>query len=152
MGRFTVFLDTNSIIANSYKIDSSPIINHFSKSELIEFVLSQVVIDEVIKNHQKEQNRVLADLEKLRREGSRYGVKILRHIGQTNVAEELNKTLIQLKVNVIDIHQAELNLIYQKAFELRKPFKNKNEKESGGIKDAIIWSSFLSYLEKNKTY
>ncbi|KGP77433.1 PIN domain-containing protein, partial [Paenibacillus sp. MAEPY2] len=144
MGRFTVFLDTNSIIANSYKIDSSPIINHFSKSELIEFVLSQVVIDEVIKNHQKEQNRVLADLEKLRREGSRYGVKILRHIGQTNVAEELNKTLIQLKVNVIDIHQAELNLIYQKAFELRKPFKNKNEKESGGIKDAIIWSSFLS--------
>ena len=68
MAKYKVFLDTNSIMSNSYKLSSSPIVKHFVKSELLEIVLSQVVIDEVVKHNDLDQNKVIDALKKIKRD------------------------------------------------------------------------------------
>ncbi|MBD3843175.1 MAG: DUF4935 domain-containing protein, partial [Campylobacterales bacterium] len=151
MSTFTVLFDTNSIISNKYKIITSQLLSRYIKSELVEVLMTEVVFDEIVKHFASDYQSILDSLEKERTEASKLGIGLTLTVSPNNFEQRLQETIKENNIKIIPIEQADVRSIYSKAFELQKPFKNKKGKESGGIKDAIIWNSMVNYLSNNTT-
>lgn len=149
MDRHLIILDSNAIIGNNYTLDI-PSINSFVINKFNVIAISDVVRKEVISNYKKEQLHAFKKIEEALEKGEKLGIKYSSEPVNTYDFEmEFNDWVDKLNINIIGFNEADLEFILNKAIALEKPFKNKNSKESGGIKDAIIWSSLLNYLSEN---
>ncbi|MGG4548273.1 PIN domain-containing protein [Rossellomorea marisflavi] len=148
MDRYLILIDTNAIISANYKI-TSPALKEFLRNKYHKIVISQVCFDETIRSIVKKKESVKKDFEKVVKDAMRYGFSVDEDIlGESNLEIEFNREISDLNFNVLGIQEADLEFIYKKSMGLKKPFKKKNEKESGGIKDNIIWSSYINYLKE----
>lgn len=149
MSGFTVFFDTNSIIANKYNIIPSQLLARYIKSGLVEVLMTEVVRDELIKHFAIDYQGILERLEKEHAEARRLGVDLHYSIESNNFEQKFEEIIRENNIKIVPIELASVRSIYSKAFHLKKPFKNKQGKESGGIKDAIVWESMVNYLSNN---
>lgn len=147
MDRYLILVDTNAIVSSNYKI-SSPILKELLKNGYHKMVISQVCIDESIRNFERKREKSLVDLENAIKEAKRYGIKINKPVIDYNVDpnKTLSEEILELQIKVLRKEMADLELIYRKSIELKKPFKRKNDKEGGGFRDNLIWGSYLTYL------
>ncbi|MFL1674435.1 PIN domain-containing protein [Paenibacillus dendritiformis] len=147
MGKNLVFIDSNAIITNNYSLITPRIVEFVNSGNKI--VVSEVTIEEVIKHYNKNQKVQVRKLEEIKRELDRYGVHYsFNKVSETDINERFNEELTRLSVETLSNSRANVDFILSKALNLKKPFKAKNDKESGGVKDALIWNAILSYSKE----
>ncbi|WML49171.1 PIN domain-containing protein [Neobacillus sp. PS3-34] len=148
MDKHLILLDSNAIISANYRINS-PLLTDFLKSGYNKMAFSEICLDESIRKFTQKQSEAMEAVVAALKELERRGVNVKFNIVEMEKIEDsLAKEIHDLKVIIIDKNRADLDFIYQKAMKLKKPFKNKNGKESGGVKDNLIWSSYLNFLKE----
>ncbi|QSO52347.1 DUF4935 domain-containing protein [Alicyclobacillus curvatus] len=153
---YVIILDANAIIAAGYRINSSPTIKPFITSGDNKIVIPSVVRDEVLNNYTRDNEDFLQNRDALQSMARRLGVRInIDADVQRDFPHDFDSEIRELGVDIIDISQADIALILRKAQNVEKPFKKKHQgnnryKEAGGVKDVIIWSLILSYLENKR--
>lgn len=146
MQRVLILVDTNALIAANFKI-ISPVLKEFLRNKFHRMVVSQVCIDEAFRKLYRHTDKIKSDFINLIKDARRYGFDVSEEfLGDSKLVDSFNNEVLDF-INVIRIDLADLKFIYEKSLNLEKPFKKKNEKESGGFRDNVIWSSYLRYLE-----
>lgn len=147
MNRHLILVDTNAIISSNYKI-SSPMLLDFLKNGFNKMVISEVCLEEAFKNYSKRQEEAIEKVNTAIKGLGKKGIKHELIYEKIDIQESLDKEVDSLNITLIPRNKADFDFIYKKAMECKKPFKFKNGKESGGIKDNIIWSSYVNYLKE----
>ncbi|MBD1222774.1 PIN domain-containing protein [Virgibacillus halodenitrificans] len=144
--RYVVFIDSNAIIGNGYKINSTAIKAFFKENQL---VIAQPTFDEVTKkyiNHQEEQEKALMNHVK---SAEKFGLKVDFEIkDKLDIEPRLSSELNALNCKLLSMENVDIEAIYQKSLYLEKPFKEKRGKEAGGFRDALIWDLWIYYLKE----
>lgn len=144
--RYLIFIDSNPIIGSNYSIMNAHI-KDFVKS-YNKIAISQVTIDEVIRKYNINQAKQINVLDEIKSEVNRFGIQF--EIGDIiDFKRKFSDELLELSVDILDFTKVDVDFIYRKAMQLKKPFKSKDEKEAGGLKDVLIWYSWLKYAKEN---
>lgn len=148
MSNLLIFFDSNSIISNNFEIGAS-VLNTMVDND-VTFLISKVTKDEVISNFNKQRAKYDEELTKAIRSAARFGLHVEKVQTKRDIGVSIEKELVDLNVKVLPIEYANLEFIYQRVVDKKKPFKYKDGTEAGGIKDATIWSSLLKFLDNNE--
>lgn len=153
MKKFTVFLDTNSIIANGFSISKTATIRPFVENGLNNLIISSVVKDEVVKNYNKRQIAAKQKFESSLEDYKKFGYEFVLDLKNKKEFEaDFSSELSSLSVTVLGLEYVDVDFTLKKAMDLKKPFKMAKKdgkmKEAGGIKDAYIWSSFITFFRE----
>lgn len=144
--KYVVLVDSNAIIGNGYKINNKTIKEFFKNNQL---VIAEPTFDEVVKNYnrkrEEQKNVLIGEIQKAKRIGFEIDFNIK---DQDDIEIKLEAELEALNYRLLDIKNADVDLIYKKSLYLEKPFKGKKSKEAGGFRDALIWSLWLQFLER----
>ncbi|GAQ19951.1 hypothetical protein OPHB3_3937 [Oceanobacillus picturae] len=144
--RYAVFIDSNAIIGNGYKINSTAIKAFFKENQL---VIARPTFDEVTKkyiNHQEEHEKTLMNHVK---SAEKFGIKVNLEIKEkVDIESRLSSELNALNCKLLSIENIDIEAIYRKSLYLEKPFKEKKSKEAGGFRDALIWDLWMYFLEE----
>lgn len=140
-----IFFDSNPIIANNHSLNTGHVKRFISNSNKI--AISTVTIDEVVRNFRNNEQKQIEKLKDLISDCSRYGIDV--SFTQTkNIEDSLSQELKELSVEVLETSLADVNFILEKAMNLKKPFKQKSGKETGGFKDALIWNTWMMHAKE----
>ncbi|MED8728032.1 PIN domain-containing protein [Escherichia marmotae] len=155
-----ILIDTN-IFYNSYYIKSANLrlILNYINNEGHVLLLSDIVLKEVEKHFQnkyKEAEKNLVSALKIYNNFLPLGdeVSLDGHIISKDLfnprdysfLSQIYKYVDEKKVIKIESDKVPHHLICEKAFNVKKPFKE----NGSGYKDCLIWLSFLNYLVENK--
>lgn len=145
-----VLIDSNAIIANHYKLSTSNLKKFFLNNKL---AIAEPTIKEVLNKFNDSQMEKESEVDKAFRNANKYGVSYEFKITEkVDLESRFNEELRELNAEVLSTKKADINFIFDKSILREKPFKvNGKGRETGGFRDALIWSIWLNYLKENQS-